>query len=118
MPNIGQKTITMSGKRLKELEQKYNLEKKNRPTLSFASFITESALMELERRQIIREAAFISLVGIYGDIITLKDARNKDRFVEVQIKNKRIKCITDEKTDCIHVGFVLALPEIRKVLNE
>jgi len=118
LPNPGQKTITMSGKRLKELEQKYNIEKKKHPTVSFASFIAESALMELERRQIIREAFFISLIDIHEDVITLKDARNRDKFIEVQIKNNRIKCLTDNKQECIHVGFVLALPEVRKALKE
>lgn len=118
MPNIGQKTITMSGERLKELEEKYNLEKKSHPTLSFAAFVAESALMELERRQIIRNAPFISLVGIHDNIVTLKDARNREKFVEVQIKDKKIQCLSDEKSDCIHVGFVLALPEIRKALTE
>lgn len=117
LPNPGQKTITLSGKRLEELEQKYNIEKKKHPTVSFASFIAESALMELERRQIIREASFISLIGIHEDIITLKDARNRDKFIEVQIKNKKPKCLTDNKQECIHVGFVLALPEVRKALK-
>jgi len=117
LPNPGQKTITISGKRLKELQQRYNEEKKKHPTVSFASFIAESALMELERRQLIREAAFISLVDVYNDTITLKDAK-KNKFVEVQIKNKRLKCLTDDDFNCIHVGFALALPEVRKAIGK
>ena len=117
LPKQGQKTITMSGKRLIALEEKYNQEKNIRPTLSFSAFIAESALMELERRQILREAPFISLIGIYNNIITLKDAKNTEKFVEVQFGEKKPKCSCGSKQDCIHVGFALALPEVRKALR-
>jgi hypothetical protein len=60
LPKPGQKTITVSGKSLAELEHKYNIEKTKHPNLSFAAFVSESALMELERRRILREAQFIS----------------------------------------------------------
>lgn len=108
----------MSGQVLTELETKYQEEKNKRPTLSFAAFIAESALMELEHRRLIREAASISLVGLFDNTITLKDARNKERFVEVQIKEKSIKCLADNVDSCIHVGFALALPEVRKILKD
>jgi len=114
LPQVGQKTITMSGDRLKQLEAKYAKEKARRPTLSFSAFITESALMELERKNILREAQFISLIGENDGIITLKDFRKNESFVEVQIRDKIPFCITDDTDDCVHVGFVLALPEVRK----
>jgi hypothetical protein len=53
MPQPGQRTITFSGKVLKKLEEIYTLEKNKNPSLSFASFVSESALIELERRQIL-----------------------------------------------------------------
>lgn len=117
LPQAGQKTITVSGKHLSELQKKYQLEKEQHPGISFAAFIAESALMELERRQLIRESGFISLIGIHDDIITLKDAR-KNKFIEVQIKNQKLKCLTDDTTDCIHIGFTLALPEVRKAVGK
>ena len=117
MPQTGQKTITVSGKHLLELQKKYDLEREKHPGISFASFIAESALMELERRQLVREAAFISLIGMHDDMITLKDSKTK-RFVEVQIKNQKLKCLTDDSTNCIHVGFTFALPEVRKALGK
>jgi len=115
MPQSGQKTITVSGKHLLQLQQKYDLEREKHPGISFASFIAESALMELERRQLIREAAFISLIGFHDDMITLKDVKKK-KFVEVQIKNKELICLTDNNKDCIHIGFAFALPEVRRAL--
>lgn len=117
MPKPGQKTITMSGKTLSELERKYGLEKMKRPNLSFAAFVSESALIELERRKMLKEAQFISLMGFTDDTVILKDVRKNGRLIEVQIRNKDLKCISENTSDCIHVGFALALPEVRRALN-
>lgn len=117
MPQPGQKTVTISGKALTKLEDNYKLEKVKRPNLSFATFVSDSALIELERRKILKEAQFISLVGFGDDAVILKDVRKEEKLIEVQIKNKNLKCISEDMFDCIHVGFALALPEVRKVLN-
>ena len=114
MPQAGQKTITISGARLKKLEDRYVKEKIEHPTLSFSAFITESALMELERKNILREAQLISLIGENNGIITLKDFQRNTTFIEIQIKDTNLFCVTDKTDNCIHVGFALALPEIRK----
>ncbi len=120
MPQEGQKTITMSGKRLIELENKYDQEKIKHSALSFASFIAEAALMELERRQIIKEAPFVSLVGMADNMVILKDFRNEEKLVEVQIKEKKIRCLScgNKGHECIHIGFALALPEVRKAIKQ
>jgi len=118
LPQPGQKTVTVSGRALSQLEDNYKLEKVRRPNLSFATFVSESALIELERSKILREAQFISLVGFGDDAVILKDVRKDGRLIEVQIKNRNLKCISEDKFDCIHVGFALALPEVRKVLNK
>jgi hypothetical protein len=117
LPKAGQKTVTMSGKPLKILEQRYQSEKEKRPNLSFAAFVSESALMELERRNILKEAQFLSLAGSSDDIVIIKDTRKNGRLFEVQVRNKKLKCITDNDFECIHVGFALALPEVRKALS-
>ena len=108
----------MSGEPLRKLEARYDQEKKKRPGLSFATFLAESALMELERRDMLKESGFVSLVTYTDDnILILKDARKQNKFVEVQIKNKKVKCLDDDLFDCIHCGFALALPEVRKALS-
>jgi len=48
LPQPGQKTVTVSGKVLTQLEDNYKREKVKRPSLSFAAFVSESALIELE----------------------------------------------------------------------
>lgn len=116
LPQPGQKTVTVSRKHLSVLEEKYRLEKEAHPGISFAAFIAESAIMELERRQLVRESISLSLVGFHDDIITIKDTKNK--FFEVQLKNGRLSCLAEGSQKCIHVGFALALPEVRKKLAD
>jgi len=113
----GQKTVTVSGELLRKLDKEYQIEKVKRPSLSFAGFISESAVLELERRNILREAQLISLIGFQDNVITLKDMRKKNRFIEVHLRNEKLWCDYDQTPDCIHVGFALALPEVRKRLN-
>jgi hypothetical protein len=118
LPQPGQKTVTVSGKVLAQLEDNYKREKAKRPNLSFAAFVSESALIELERRKILRDAQFISLIGFGDDSVILKDVRKDGKLIEVQIRSKNLKCLYDDISDCIHVGFALALPEVRKILNK
>ncbi len=65
----------------------------------------------------LREAQFISLVGLNDDTVILKDMRKNERLIEVQVRNRNLKCISEDTFDCIHVGFALALPEVRTALN-
>ena len=67
---------------------------------------------------ILREAQLVSLIGFGDDNVILKDARRENQLIEVQIKAKKLKCLTEGKFDCIQVGFALALPEVRKALNK
>jgi len=117
MPNAGQETVTISGIFLKRLKKEHKLAKAKNPSLSFAAFISESAIFELERRNILKESQFISVVGLDDNVLTLKDHRKKDRFIEVFFRNNKPWCSVDNEPDCIHVGFALALPEVRKLLN-
>ena len=117
MPQLGQKVITVSGKRLIQLQKIYEKEKIKQPNLKFATFIAESAIIELERRKILKEAQLLSLVGFGDDCVIIKDIRKPERLFEVQIRGNSLKCIGDDKSDCIHVGFSLALPEVRKALS-
>jgi hypothetical protein len=117
VPKPGQETVTISGSFLKRLKREHALAKTKNPSLSFAAFISESAILELERRSILKEAQFISVVGIDDNVLTLKDHRRKHRFIEVFFRNNRPWCSVDNELDCIHVGFALALPEVRKRLS-
>ena len=115
LPQEGQRTITMSGKRLEKLEKKFEQNKSKQLGSSFSAFIADAAIIELERRELINRAAYISLIAINDNVIILKDNK-KGNFAEVYLKNQTLKCDTCKDENCIHVGFALALPEIRKSL--
>ena len=93
LPKPGQKTVTVSGKALTLLEQRYRIEKTKKPNLSFAAFISEAALMELERRNILKEAQFISVIGFEDNTLIVRDLRKSGQLIEVHIKNKKLKCV-------------------------
>lgn len=116
MPKRGQKVVTMSGDNVDKLWKSYEKERKKRPTLSFASFVSDSAVMELERRNILKQAQLISFVAFTDSSVILKDAKKAGKLYEVQFVDKKPKCLTDDDFDCIHVGFALALPEVRTAL--
>jgi hypothetical protein len=118
LPKPGQKVVTMSGAGLKKLEENYETERAKRPNLSFAAFISESALMELERRKILKQAQLISLVAFDDDRVILRDNKKRGRIFEVQFRQKKAWCLEDASGDCIHVGFALALPEVRIALSK
>ena len=119
MARPDQRTVTISGEPLRKLAARYEQEKKKQPGLSFAAFLAESALMELERRDLLKDSGFLSFVSYMDNdnIVILKDARKHGKFVEVQFKNKKVRCLEDSSSDCIHCGFALALPDVRKVLS-
>jgi hypothetical protein len=118
LPRQDQESVTMSGSRLKELKKSWEAERKKR-SISFAGFISELAIMELERRNMLREAAFISLAAEPSDnLILLRDARKDNRIYEVQMRpDKKLRCVQDKTFNCVHVGFCYALPQVRKVLS-
>ena len=43
--------------------------------------------------------------------MVLKDNK-RDRIAEVMLKEGELQCLLDEKSDCVHVGFVYSLPEL------
>lgn len=116
MPQENQKTITMSGERLANLESKFKQTKSHQPGLSFASFVVDSALMELERKDLVSQALFISLVALQDNVVVLRDLRRDMEFVEVMIKDGSLVCRTCDDA-CVHVGFAWALPEVRRALS-
>jgi hypothetical protein len=63
----------------------------------------------------------------YGPFLEFKDTSenmihifdhklNKSIDVYINGKKKELQCETDKKTDCLHVGFCFAIPEVYKVL--
>jgi hypothetical protein len=49
--------------------------------------------------------------------VVLQDNK-RDRIAEVLLKEGGLQCLLDEKSDCIHVGFVYSLPELYNMSDE
>ena len=56
-------------------------------------------------------------IAIEQDRVIIKDNK-RNRIAEVMIRNQELQCLLDETADCIHIGFVYALPEVYAVLQK
>jgi hypothetical protein len=43
--------------------------------------------------------------------VVLQDNK-RNRIAEVLLKEGELQCLLDERSDCVHVGFVYSLPEL------
>ncbi len=120
MPKPGFKSITVSenvyNKFFKVYEKRKNdLELKG--ITSFSGYLT--SMMEetmIKQEAFAKQAPFMEKISIDIDRVLLKDNK-KNRIVEVILKNGELRCLVDEKTDCIHIGFVYSLPEVYMIMN-
>ena len=120
MPKPGFKSITVSeyvyNKFFKVYEKRKNdLELKG--ITSFSGYLT--SMMEetmIKHEAFAKQAPFMEKISIDIDRVLLKDNK-KNRIVEVILKNGELRCLVDEKTDCIHIGFVYSLPEVYMIMN-
>jgi hypothetical protein len=120
MPKPGFKSITVSenvyNKFFKVYEKRnYYLELKG--ITSFSGYLT--SMMEetmIKQEAFAKQAPFMEKISIDIDRVLLKDNK-KNRIVEVILKNGELRCLVDEKTDCIHIGFVYSLPEVYMIMN-
>jgi hypothetical protein len=120
MPKPGFKTITVK----EAIYNRYYSHYKKRERefkakgISFSGFVTGLMEEAMQRHEaFLRHAPFIEKIAIENDRVILKDNK-RDRIAEVMIKDGQLQCLLDEKTDCLHIGFVYALPEIYEVLEK
>jgi hypothetical protein len=50
------------------------------------------------------------------DRVPIKDNK-RNRIGEVILRSGELRCLLDEKIDCVYVGFVYSLPEVYIVLK-
>jgi len=88
-----------------------------------SAFITKVVIDYIEKDEVMRQyGPYMSFVSNNENTIFIKDAKN-DRVVPVRVVIKEngqfdLFCEFDERNDCMHVGFVFALPEFYKILKE
>ena len=63
-----------------------------------------------------KHSPFIEKIAVDQNRVILKDNK-KDRIAEVLLKNGELQCLLDERSDCVHVGFVYSLPELYCIID-
>lgn len=83
--------------------------------ISLRKYVNELLVMNLEKEEFMSKyAPMIQYISAQDNKIILKDNK-KNQFTEVFKKNSNLYCTLDESTDCIHIHYVLALPELGKI---
>jgi hypothetical protein len=122
MPKPGFKTITVKEHVFNKYYELYKKAKKERKVgegTSFSGFVTSMMQETMAKYEAFsKHAPFLEKIAIEQDRVIIKDNK-RDRIAEVMVRNGELQCLLDEKkTDCIHIGFVYALPEVYAVLEK
>jgi hypothetical protein len=119
MPKDGYKAFTVKEAIFNKYHNLYQKRKNEfkAQRISFATFVT--SMMEeamLKHEAFARQAPFLEKLAVEQDRVIVKDNK-RNRIAEVVIRNGELQCLLDERTDCTHIGFVYALPEIYEVME-
>src|SRR5919198_181777 len=117
MPKPGYKSITVSEHVYKKFFKAYEKNKKGleaKGVRSFSGYLT--SMMEemmLRYEAFAKHVPYMETLSIDQNRVVLQDNK-RNRIAEVLLKEGELQCLLDEKSDCIHVGFVYSLPELYK----
>ncbi len=120
MPKEGFKSITVSESVYDRFNDAYNRSKESlankgvRSLSGYVSYMLEERMQESEA--LARHAPMIEKISVDDDRIVLLD-KTKNRVAEVVIQNGTLFCQLCEETDCMHVGYAFALPEVYETLS-
>ena len=115
MPKPGYKSITVSEHVYNKFFKVYEKNKKGleiKGVRSFSGYLT--SMMEemmLRYEAFAKHAPYIEKLSIDQNRVVLQDNK-RNRIAEVLLKEGELQCLLDEKSDCVHVGFVYSLPEL------
>ena len=121
MPKPGYKSITVSEHVYNEFFKVYEKNKKGleiKGIRSFSGYLT--SMMEetmLRYETFAKHAPYMEKLSIDQNRVVLKDNK-RNRIAEVMLKEGELQCLLDEKSDCVHVGFVYSLPELYNMNNK
>ena len=87
---------------------------------SFSKYVNDLIIETIEADEALSLAApHLEKSALVGNSVLLKD--NKlGRMIEVQIlaKEKDLFCTYDKRSDCVHVGFAYAIPQVYAVMKK
>lgn len=120
MPKEGFKSITVSDYVYDRFQGVYNSNKEAlankgvRSLSGYVSYMLEEAMNRDET--FARFAPKIESMSVEDDRVILKD-NIQNRIVEIMLQNGALYCFLCDSKDCIHVGYVLSIPEIYEALS-
>lgn len=89
-----------------------NAENRN---LSLRKYVNEILLMSIEKDEFLREyAPYLSKLTVQDNILFIKDEK-LNAIAQVYLKDHTLYCTLDESSDCMHIHFALALPELARL---
>jgi hypothetical protein len=120
MPKPGYKSITVSENVYNKFFGVYERSKRElelKGITSFSGYLTSMMEEMMNRYEVFaKQAPFIEKVSIDRDRVIVKDNK-KGRIAEVLLKDGELRCLLDERVDCVHVGFVYSMPELYRIIN-
>lgn len=121
LPKEGFKSITVSEAIYNRFYKRY-AERKDELGLkgvsSFSGYLTSILEELMERDEIFaKHGPFLEELAIEGNTIVLWDNR-LDRSAEVVLQEKGLYCRSDERNDCVHVGFAYSIPRFYPIMAQ
>ena len=120
MPKPGFKSITVSENIYKKFFNVYEKRKNDlelKGITSFSGYLTSMMEEMMSKHEAFaKQAPFMEKISIDSDRVLIKDNK-RNRIAEVILRNGELRCLLDEKIDCVHIGFVYSIPEVYFVLN-
>jgi hypothetical protein len=120
MPKSGFKSITVSENVYKKFFEVYEKRKKGlelKGISSFSGYLTNRMEeMMIKDEVFAKHSPFIEKIAIDQNRVILKDNK-QNRIAEVLMNNGELQCLLDERSDCVHVGFVYSLPELYCIIS-
>lgn len=95
-----------------ELYNRYQ-EKAEKRGIPIKLFVNDLLMMNLEKEELLKRISpSLSFISIDDNKILIRD---KNRIADIYLKNHTLFCDLDKKTDCDHIHFALACPELGKL---
>ena len=115
MPKPGYKSITVSENVYKKFFEVYEQNRKRlelKGISSLSGYVTNRMEeMMIKDEVFAKHSPFIEKIAIDQNRVILKDNK-QNRIAEVLMNNGELQCLLDERSDCVHIGFVYSLPEL------
>lgn len=118
MPAMGFKVITIRKEAYDALYDRYKAQ--GQKFLKFATWTSQYLMDVVEAdSELSKHMPYLALASDpHDNIIEIVDRLHGDAIYPVQIKDRRLYCVEDERDDCIHVGACFAIRKTAQVLQE